>query len=68
MKAQIDELVEEEMGFDIEVEKNDFKTAIETFAKQIRIVAQEIEDSVQSQKAKAVKSLVAACLDNSLVF
>lgn len=34
----------------------------------MRIVAQEIEDSVQSQKTKAAESLAAACLENSLVF
>lgn len=68
MKAQIDKLVEEEMRSDTEVERNDFKTAVETFAKQMKIVTQEIEDSVQSQKAKAAKSLAATCLGNSLVF
>lgn len=35
------------MGYDIEIEKNDFKIAVETFAESIRIVAQEIEDSIQ---------------------
>lgn len=34
----------------------------------MKIVTQEIEDSVQSQKAKAAKSLAATCLGNSLVF
>lgn len=68
LKAQIDELVEEEMGSGTEVERNDFKTAVETFAERIRIVAQEIEDSVQSRKAKAAESLAAARLENSLVF
>lgn len=46
MKAQIDELVEEEMRSGIEVERNDFKTAVEMFAEQMRNVVQEIEDSV----------------------
>ncbi len=34
----------------------------------MRIVAQKIEDFVQSQKAKAAESLVTAYLENSLVF
>ncbi len=68
MKAQIDELVEEEMESDTEIERNDFKTAVEMFAKQMRNVAQEIEDSIQAQKAKTAESLVTACLQNYLVF
>lgn len=68
VKAQIDELVEEKMGSGTEVERNDFKTAVETFAERMRNVAQEIEDSVQARKAKAAESLAAARLENSLVF
>ena len=68
VKAQIDELVEEEMGSGTEVERNDFKTAVETFAERMKNVAQEIEDAVQSRKAKAAESLAAARLEDSLVF
>lgn len=48
MKTQIDELVEKEMGSSTEVEKNDFKIVVETFMEQMRIIAQEIENSIQS--------------------
>ena len=48
VKAQIDELVEEEMGSGTEVKRNDFKTAVETFAEQMKIVAEEIKNAVQS--------------------
>lgn len=41
---------------------------VETFAKRMRIVAQEIENSIQSQKIKANKSLATTCLKNSWVF
>ena len=68
VKAQIDELVEEEMGSDTEVERNDFKTAVETFAEQMKIVVEEIENAVQSRKVKAVESLGTAHVENSLVF
>lgn len=68
VKAQIDELIKEEMGSGTEVERNDFKTAVETFAEQMKNVAQEIKDSVQARKAKAAESLAVACLENFLVF
>ncbi len=48
MKAQIDKLVDEEMGSGIEIERNDFKTVVEMFAEQMKNVAQEIENSVQA--------------------
>lgn len=38
VKAQIDELFEEEMGSDTKLEKNDFKTTVETFAEQMKNV------------------------------
>ncbi len=34
------------MGFGTEIERNDFKTVVEMFTKQIRNIPQEIEDSV----------------------
>lgn len=34
----------------------------------MKIIAQEIENSVQSQKFKVIESFAAACLENSLVF
>lgn len=46
MKTQIDELVEKKMGSDIQVKRNDFKTAIETLAKQMTNMAQGIDDTV----------------------
>lgn len=68
VKSQIDELVEEEMGSGTEVERNDFKTAVEQFAERMRTVALEIEVSVRSRKIKAAESLAAARLESSLVF
>lgn len=56
------------MGSGTEVEKNHFKMAVETFVEQMRIIAQEIENFIQSQKAKAAKSLTATRLENSLIF
>lgn len=68
MKTHIDELVDEEMRSGTEIERNDFKIVIETFTEQMKIVAQEIEDSVHFQKTKATESLAAICLENSLDF
>ena len=68
VKAQIDELVEEEMGSDTEVERNNFKTVVETFAEQMKNIAQEIEDAVQTRKVKAAKSFAFARLENSWFF
>lgn len=48
VKAIIDELVEEEMGSGTEVERNNFKTAVETFAERMKIVATDISDSVKT--------------------
>ena len=49
VKARIDELVEEKMGSGTEVERDDFKTAVEQFAKQMEEVAREIDDTVKSR-------------------
>lgn len=68
MKTQIDELVKKEIGSGTEVEKNHFKMTVETFVEQMRIIAQEIENFIQSQKAKTAKSLTATRLENSLIF
>ena len=38
VKAQIDELVDEEMSSSTKVERNDFKTIVEIFAKQMKNV------------------------------
>lgn len=48
IKAQIDKLVEKELESAIEVKKDDCKTAIEIFVEQMKIIAQEIKDSIQS--------------------
>lgn len=68
VKTQINELVEEEMGSGTEVERDDFKTAVEQFAERMQIVAQEIEDSVKSRQQRAAENLEAARLENSLIF
>ena len=56
------------MGFGTKVKRNDFKMAIKTFADWIKNMAQEIEDTVQSQKVKAAKSLSTTGLENFLIF
>ena len=68
MKAQIDELVKKKMGSGTKIEKNYFKMAVETFIEQMKNIAQEIEDAIQSQKIKTAKSFSTAYLENSLVF
>ena len=68
MKAQIDELVEKEMGSSTKIKKNYFKMVIRTFIEQIKNIAQEIEDTIQSQKIKTAKSLGTTYLENFLVF
>lgn len=68
VKARIDELVEEEMGSGTEVERNDFKAAVEQFAQHMDTVAQDIEDSVKSRQQKAAENLEAARLENALIF
>lgn len=60
MKSQINELVEEELGSGTEVEKDDFKTAVEQFATRMKTVAQEINDSVKSRQQRATENLEAA--------
>lgn len=42
--------------------------AIEIFMEQIKNMAQEIENSIQSQKTKVAENLLATYLENSLVF
>lgn len=39
VKVWIDKLVEEEIGFETEVEKNDFKTVVEKFTASMETVA-----------------------------
>lgn len=68
VKSQINKLVEEELGSGTEVEKDDFKTAVEQFATRMKMVAQEINDSVKSRQQRAAKNLEAARLESSLVF
>lgn len=68
VKARIDELVEEEMGSGTEVERNDFKAAVEQFAHHMETVAQDIEDSVKTRQQKAAENLETARLENALIF
>lgn len=42
--------------------------AIEIFMEQMKNMAQEIENSIQSQKTKVAENLLATYLENSLVF
>lgn len=56
------------MGSGTEVERFDFKAAIEQFAKRIEEVAREIVDAVKSRQQRAAENLEAARLENSLVF
>lgn len=68
VKAQMDELIEEQMGSGTEVERHDFKTAVEQFADRMNTVAQEINDAFKYRQLKAAENLAAARLENSLVF
>ncbi len=68
VKARIDELVEEEMGSGTEVERNDFKTAVETFSARMETVAQDIDDALKTRQQRAAENLEAARLENSLIF
>lgn len=68
VKAIINELVEEEMGSGTEVERNDFKTAVETFAERMKNVASNISDSVKTRQEKIAENLEAARLENSFTF
>lgn len=47
VKTQIDKLVKKEMRLETKIEKDDFKIAIEQFAKRMQIVSKEIEDLVK---------------------
>ena len=48
VKTQIDKLIEEKIGLNIKVKKNDFKVAIKQLAKHMDTVAQDIKDSVKT--------------------
>ena len=56
------------MGSSTEVEQDDFKTAVEQFAKQMKEVVREIDDVVKLHQQQAAKNLEAAQIENSLVF
>lgn len=46
VETVLDELVEEEIGSDTKVEKNDFKVTIEQFAECCQIVVNDINNAV----------------------
>lgn len=48
VKFRINKLVEEEMKFGMEVKRNNFKTAVETFATCMKMVAQNIDDILKT--------------------
>lgn len=48
VKTLIDELVEEKMGSEKEVEKNNFKMVIEKFTAYIEIVVKDINDVLKT--------------------
>lgn len=56
------------MGSDTEIKRNDFKTVVETFVENMKIMAKEIENAIQSQKTKVVESFNTTRLENFLVF
>ena len=68
MEVRLDELVEEEMGSSTEVEKDDFKSAVEQCAERWETVAKEIKDMAKTRKERAIENLKAARLENSLIF
>ena len=61
-------VVVEEMGSGTEVERDDFKTAVETFFSRMQTVAQEIDDPLKNRQQQATKNLEAARLETSLIF
>ncbi len=61
-------MVEEERGSGTEVERDDFKAAVEQFAERMDTVAREIDDAVKLYQQRAAENLEAARLENSLVF
>lgn len=56
------------MGSSTKVKRKDFKTAVEIFAKQMKIVVLDISDSIKIRQEKIAKNLEVARLVNSLIF
>lgn len=46
VKARIDELIKKKIGSDTEVKQDDFKTIVEQFAKQIKVIARKIDNPI----------------------
>lgn len=46
VKAQIDKLIEKEIGSGTKVKQDDFKTAVEHFAKQIEVVDRKTDNPI----------------------
>lgn len=55
VKADIDELVEEEMGSNTQVEQDDFKVVIGQFPIQINTVQTEIDYTIKVMQTQAIE-------------
>lgn len=67
VKAQIDELVEEQMRSSTEVTKNDFKAVIEQFAQYMKTITQDLEDLVKNWQQKVAENLETTKLENAMI-
>lgn len=68
VSTRLDELIEEEMGSGTEVERNDFKASVETFLGRMKVVKEEVNESVKSARQKSAEIYGAARVESALVF
>lgn len=58
----------EEIGFDIQVKQNNFKTAIEKFCERIEIVKNEFSLAIKNKQISAAEFFEMAKLQKAMVF
>lgn len=68
VKARIDELVEEEMGSGTQLEQDDFKAAVEQFARRMETVQKDLDEQVKAKRANAAEKFETARLQSDMVF
>lgn len=68
INIRLDELIQEEISFGIEVECNNFKIFIEIFFGQIKAIKEQVNEFVKLAKQKVAKIYKAAYMKNVLVF
>lgn len=62
VKARIDKLVEEEMGSGTQVEQDNFKAAVEQFARRMENVQKDLDEQVKDKRGNAAEMFEAARL------